>query len=77
MLDAGLRPAVNLTLGCWFVLTIVHGLHVAGGVCANVWVAKSATRLAPAHLAERLHALRIYWMFVVVTWLAILMAFLV
>ncbi len=77
MLDAGLHPAVNLTLGCWFVLTIVHGLHVAGGVCGNVWVAKSATRLAPAHLAERLHALRIYWMFVVVTWLAILMAFLV
>jgi cytochrome c oxidase subunit 1 len=77
MLAAGLHPAVNLTIACWFVLTAVHWLHVAGGVVANVWMAKSGARVAVADLAERLHALRIYSIFVVVTWLTILAAFLV
>jgi heme/copper-type cytochrome/quinol oxidase subunit 3 len=77
MLDAGLHPAVNLTLACWFVLTVVHGLHVAGGVCASVWVARSVTRLAAAHVAERFHALRLYWAFVDLIWVAILVSFFV
>ncbi|HUE85488.1 MAG TPA: cbb3-type cytochrome c oxidase subunit I [Vicinamibacterales bacterium] len=77
MLDAGLHPAVNLTIACWFVLTGAHWLHVAGGVCANVWVARSATRLGAAHVAERFHAVRLYWMFVDVVWVAILVSFLI
>jgi cytochrome c oxidase subunit 1 len=72
MRDAGLHPAVNLTLACWFVLTSMHWLHVAGGVCANLWIAKSAAQLPAAHLAERLYALRLYWIFVDVIWVAIL-----
>ena len=76
MLNAGLHPAANLTTACWFVLTIMHWLHVAGGVCANVWIAKSAARLPGAHLAERLHALRLYWIFVDAIWVAILVSFL-
>jgi heme/copper-type cytochrome/quinol oxidase subunit 3 len=77
LLNLGLHPAVNLTVACWFVLTVVHGLHVAGGVCANVWVARSVARLAPQHVAERFHALRLYWMFVGVIWMAMLVSFLV
>jgi cytochrome c oxidase subunit 1 len=76
MLDAGLHPAVNLTLACWFVLTGMHWLHVAGGVCANVWIATSARLLPAAHQAERKHALRLYWIFVDVIWVAILVSFL-
>jgi cytochrome c oxidase subunit 1 len=76
LLSAGLHPAVNLTIACWFVLTVMHWLHVAGGVCANVWIGRSAARLAPAHLAERLHALRLFWLFVDAIWVAILVAFL-
>ena len=37
-LSAGLLPSTNLLLACWFVLTGVHALHVAGGVAANVWL---------------------------------------
>ncbi len=77
MLDAGLHPAVNLNVASWFVLSILHALHVAGGVCANVLIAKGAARLAPAHLAERLHALRLYWRFTALLWVAMLVAFLI
>jgi heme/copper-type cytochrome/quinol oxidase subunit 3 len=75
VLAAGMRPADNLALACWFVLTGVHWLHVAGGVGANAWVARTATRLPPRHLAERLHALRLYWAFVDLIWIAILVCF--
>ena len=76
MLGAGLHPAENLSIACWFVLAILHGLHVAGGVCANIWIAKGAARLEPAHRAERLHALRLYWRVVALIWVAMLVAFL-
>jgi heme/copper-type cytochrome/quinol oxidase subunit 3 len=76
MLDAGMYPVVDLTLACWFVLTGMHWLHVAGGVCANVWIATSARQLPAAHQAERLHALGLYWIFVDAIWLAILVSFL-
>jgi cytochrome c oxidase subunit 1 len=76
MLNEGLHPAVNLTIACWFVLTGMHWLHVAGGVCANVWIAKSAAQLPAAHLAGRLHALRLYWIFVDAIWVAILVSLL-
>ena len=75
LVGAGMGPADNLALACWFVLTGVHWLHVAGGVCANVWVARSVRRLTPEHVAERLYALRLYWAFVDVVWIAILVCF--
>jgi cytochrome c oxidase subunit 3 len=56
------------------VLTGLHWLHVLGGVIANVWVARSASRIPPAHAAERVYALRLYWAFVDVVWLAILVS---
>jgi heme/copper-type cytochrome/quinol oxidase subunit 3 len=42
-----------------------------------VWVARSVARLAPQHVAERFHALRLYWMFVGVIWMAMLVSLLV
>ena len=75
MRDAGRHPADDLAVACWFVLTGVHWLHVFGGVVANVWVARSVTRLASSHVAERLHALKLYWTFVDLVWIAILVSF--
>jgi cytochrome c oxidase subunit 1 len=75
LLAAGLHPADNLALACWYVITGVHWLHVAGGAGANVWTVASARRPA-AHVAERWHALRLYWTFVDVVWIAILVSFL-
>jgi cytochrome c oxidase subunit 3 len=70
---AVMRPADNLAVACWFVLTGVHWLHVAGGVCANVWVARGLHRREA--IGERLHALRLYWLFVDLVWIAILVSF--
>jgi heme/copper-type cytochrome/quinol oxidase subunit 3 len=75
ILSAGMHPADNLAVACWFVLTGLHWLHVAGGAVAIVWVMRSRTRLPSDHLSERLHALQLYWIFVDVIWIAILVAF--
>jgi len=75
LLVAGRHPATDLAVACWFVLTGLHWVHVAGGAAATAWVAVSGARSAPAHAAERLHALRLYWLFVDVIWVAILVSF--
>ena len=74
-LAAGQPPALNLLLACWFTLTFVHALHVGAGAAANVWLATGRSRLNAAHFAERCHALRLYWYFVDLVWIAILIAF--
>jgi heme/copper-type cytochrome/quinol oxidase subunit 3 len=71
--SAGLLPSTNLMLACWFVLTAVHALHVAGGVIANVWLMRGE-KAATGH-GERLYAVRLYWYFVDLVWLAILVSF--
>ena len=71
----GKRPADHLALASWFALTGMHWLHVAGGICATVWLTRSRARLAPNHWRERLKAVRLYWIFVDVVWIAILVAF--
>lgn len=74
-LDAGLHPATNTLLACWFALTAVHALHVAGGVGVNVWLALVMKRMVPAQALERLHAARLYWFFVDAVWMMILGGF--
>jgi heme/copper-type cytochrome/quinol oxidase subunit 3 len=71
---AGLMPSTNLLLACWFTLTAVHVVHVAAGVVANLWV---ALRLGGnlERDRERFGALRLYWYFVDLVWLAILVGF--
>jgi heme/copper-type cytochrome/quinol oxidase subunit 3 len=75
LLGAGYAPAVNLMLACWYVLTGFHWLHVAGGVVAGAWIATTAGRVPDAHRRERVHALRLYWLFVDFVWVAILICF--
>jgi heme/copper-type cytochrome/quinol oxidase subunit 3 len=72
-LDAGLLPASNLLLACWYTLTAVHAAHVAAGALANLWVAaRSASARAGV---ERVRALRLYWAFVDLVWIALLVSF--
>ena len=73
-LAEGLFPSVNLMLACWFTLTAIHALHVAGGIVANAWVATKIGRHADGD-AARLHALLLYWYFVDAVWLVILVSF--
>jgi heme/copper-type cytochrome/quinol oxidase subunit 3 len=71
---AGMHPSTNLLLACWFTLTAVHALHVAGGVTANLWVAAGLGRGAERD-GERIRALRLYWYFVDLVWVVILVSF--
>lgn len=73
-LIAGLLPSTNLLLACWYALTGVHVLHVAGGAAANVWLAVGAGG-PPERNRERLHSLRLYWYFVDLVWLTIILSF--
>jgi cytochrome c oxidase subunit 1 len=75
ILGDGRRAADHLALASWFALTGTHWLHVAGGGCAMVWAARSASRLSSDHWRERLHAVQLYWMFVDVVWIGILVGF--
>jgi heme/copper-type cytochrome/quinol oxidase subunit 3 len=70
----GLWPSTNLLLACWFTLTAVHALHVAGGVAANLWMLAGLARSAERD-RERFAALRLYWYFVDLVWLVILVSF--
>jgi heme/copper-type cytochrome/quinol oxidase subunit 3 len=73
-LDAGLLPATNLLLACWYTLTAVHAVHVAGGAVANLWVATRTRSSGPACI-ERLRAVRMYWAFVDLVWIVLLFSF--
>jgi cytochrome c oxidase subunit 3 len=73
-LAAGLHPAGNLLLACWFTITAVHAAHVVGGVLANIWVVVGLGRDV-ARDRERFRALRLYWYFVDLVWLVILVSF--
>jgi cytochrome c oxidase subunit 3 len=72
--EAGLLPSTNLLLACWFTITGVHALHVAGGVAANLWVMMGLGR-NPERDRQRFAALRLYWYFVDLVWLVILVSF--
>jgi heme/copper-type cytochrome/quinol oxidase subunit 3 len=71
---ADLLPSTNLLLACWFTITAMHALHVAGGVGANLWLALGLGRDS-ARDRERLYALRLYWYFVDSVWFVILVSF--
>lgn len=73
-LAAGLAPSTNLLLACWFTLTAVHAVHVAGGGVANLWLATRGAQ-NPAQSKERLRVLRLYWTLIDLVWLALLIAF--
>lgn len=71
---AGLLPSSNLLLACWFTLTAVHALHVVAGMAANLLAATGIGRRAERD-RERFAALRLYWYFVDLVWVAILVSF--
>jgi heme/copper-type cytochrome/quinol oxidase subunit 3 len=69
------RPARNLMVASWYLMTGLHWLHVAGGVAAALWVAAQARHVAPPHHAERVRALMLYWLFVDLVWGGIIACF--
>lgn len=71
---SGRHPADDVALACWFVVAGLHWIHAAGGVAATVHHAAVARTLVPRHAAERLRALRRYWVLLDLIWLGLLAA---
>jgi cytochrome c oxidase subunit 1 len=70
LLEGGIRPSDNVAIGSFFVLIGVHAFHVAGGLCATLWIGFS-----PTPQPERARALALYWLFLTLIWIAIIAAF--
>ncbi len=78
LVGQGQTPAVNLMLACWFTLTSIHALHVLAGAIATGWLAGPGAVMAfdePERWGSRVHAVRLYWLFVDLVWLIIVGAF--
>lgn len=66
----GHYPGTGLFWDCYFTLTGFHGLHVLGGVIANLWILGLSLR--PTFLSSRGHLVELsglYWHFVDLVWI--------
>ncbi|WP_137896507.1 bb3-type cytochrome oxidase subunit III [Ramlibacter sp. 2FC] len=77
LLAAQVAPAGNPAASFFFLLTAMHGLHVAGGIAAWAWTLRALARTGaqgPAAWAWRVALLARYWHFLLAVWLALFAA---
>jgi cytochrome c oxidase subunit 3 len=76
LLAAQVMPAGNPGGSFFYLLTAVHGLHVAGGIAAWAWTARAAWQPAadPAGLAWRIALCARYWHFLLAVWAVLFLA---
>lgn len=70
MLSAQVMPASHPAGSFFYLLTAMHGLHLAGGLVGWTWSASIAWR-QPAAGAWRIGLCARYWHFMLAVWLAI------
>nr|WP_260306353.1 cytochrome c oxidase subunit 3 [Variovorax sp. Sphag1AA] len=70
MLNAQVVPAGNPAGSFFYLLTAMHGLHVAGGLIAWAWVMRTFPREA-ADGGWRIALCARYWHFMLAVWLAL------
>ncbi|GAA4348493.1 cytochrome c oxidase subunit 3 [Variovorax defluvii] len=70
LLAAQVMPAGNPGGSFFYLLTAVHGLHVAGGIAAWAWTARAAWQPTAdlASLAWRIALCARYWHFLLAVW---------
>lgn len=73
LLAAQVSPAGNPAASFFFLLTAMHGLHVAGGIAAWAWTLRALGPGAqdPAAWTWRVALLARYWHFLLAVWLAL------
>lgn len=71
LLSAQVMPAGNPAGSFFYLLTAMHGLHLAGGLVGWAWTARAAWRPGArlADLAWRIGLIARYWHFMLVVWL--------
>lgn len=70
LLTAQVMPAGNPAGSFFYLLTAMHGLHVAGGLLAWVWVMRTFRR-EPESGGWRIALCARYWHFMLAVWLAL------
>ena len=70
MLSAQVMPASHPAGSFFYLLTAMHGLHLAGGLVGWAWTAQIAWR-QPAAGAWRIGLCARYWHFMLVVWLGL------
>ncbi|MBO9648065.1 MAG: cytochrome c oxidase subunit 3 [Variovorax sp.] len=70
LLNAQVMPAGNPAGSFFYLLTAMHGLHVAGGLIAWAWVVRTFPREAPDG-GWRIALCARYWHFMLAVWLAL------
>jgi heme/copper-type cytochrome/quinol oxidase subunit 3 len=68
----GRFPWTDNFYGTYFTLTGLHGLHVVGGILANLYFLLTGHRLwkrNPKMFAGRIEAAGLYWHFVDLVWI--------
>jgi len=70
LLGAQVMPAGNPAGSFFYMLTAMHGLHVAGGLIAWAWVMRAFIR-EPADGGWRIALCARYWHFMLAVWLAL------
>lgn len=68
--SAQVMPAGNPAGSFFYLLTAMHGLHLAGGLAAWAWIAR-AVRRRPAEAAWRIALCGRYWHFMLAVWLVL------
>ena len=70
LLSAQVMPAGNPAGSFFYLLTAMHGLHLAGGLVGWAWAARAAWP-DPAKAAWRIALCARYWHFMLVVWLVL------
>jgi len=78
MIRKGLVPSASVQLASWFTLGGVHAAHVFAGALFTGWLAGPAFRIKAENRERwqaRIEAMRRYWIFVDIVWLALVGSF--
>lgn len=70
LLNAQVMPAGNPAGSFFYLLTAMHGFHVAGGLVAWAWVVRTFRR-EPAGSGWRIGLCARYWHFMLAVWIAL------
>jgi len=70
--EHGLYPSVNNFFGIYFTLTVLHAIHVIGGIVVFAYLAGPGAKLwkeNPDMYTNRIEAAGLYWHFVDLVWI--------
>lgn len=71
LIAAGYYASVNPAYAFFYMLTGLHGLHLAGGLVALAWTGSKAWRRPARDIALSVELCAHYWHFLLLVWLAV------